>query len=428
MIPGMGDRDARVERPVRFRPLTEADVPLLEVWWRQPHVARWWDGPITLDGGVRQWLAVLEGEPIGYVQSYQAAACHADGWWLDVDDPGIHGIDQFLADPNDLGRGLGTKMVRAFVAELFADPRVTRVQADPSPANARAIRCYEKAGFGRVRQIVTPDGPALLMQRDRVERGYAPVNGLRMYYEIHGNPADDGVPLVLLHGGGSTIETSFGELIPLLSKARRVIALEQQGHGHTADVDRPFSFEQSADDTVALLRHLHIGKADFFGYSNGGHTALEIALRHPQVVRAIVLESMFFSRDGTDPRFWKSFDRAKLEDMPAELRDAYLSTAPSPGLLPSFFEKSVQRMRDFKGWTPAQIRSVRAPVLLVLGDRDIVRVEHAAQMQNLLSGAWLAVLPATDHMAIPHRAASVAPIVDEFLRAASATANNGKGN
>ena len=99
--------------------------------------------------------------------------------------------------------------------------------------------------------------------------GYAPVNGLQLYYEIRGKPAKDGVPLVLLHGGGSTIETSFGKLIPLVSKTRQVIAFEQQGHGHTADVDRPFSFEQSAEDAVALLRHLHVAKADFFGYSNG---------------------------------------------------------------------------------------------------------------------------------------------------------------
>ena len=114
-----------------------------------------------------------------------------------------------------------------------------------------------------------------------VLRGYAPVNGLQLYYEIHGNPAKDGVPLVLLHGGGSTLETSFGKLIPLVSKARQVIAFEQQGHCHTADVDRPFSFEQSAEDAVALLRHLHVAKADSLGYSNGGHIALEIALRHP---------------------------------------------------------------------------------------------------------------------------------------------------
>ena len=247
------------------------------------------------------------------------------------------------------------------------------------------------------------------------EHGYAPVNGLQLYYEIHGTAVKDGVPLVLLHGGGSTIETSFGKLIPLMSRTRQVIAFEQQGHGHTADVDRPFSFAQSAEDAVALLRYLHVAKADFLGYSNGGHIALEIALRHPETVRSLIVESVFFSRDGTDPQFWEGFEHAKLEDMPIELRKAYLATAPHPEQLPTLFAKSVQRMREFKGWTPAQMRSIRAPTLLILGDRDIVRVEHAAQMQRLMGDAWLAVLPATDHLAITERAASVAPMLDEFL-------------
>jgi len=153
---------------MKFRPLTAADLPVIATWLARPHVAEWWDGPIALEAGLRQSVAVLEGEAIGYAQSYQAVACHGDGWWLEVDDPGVHGIDQFLIAAARLGQGLGTQMVRAFVADLFADPRVTRVQADPSPANGRAIRCYEKAGFRRVHEILTPDGPALLMHRDCV--------------------------------------------------------------------------------------------------------------------------------------------------------------------------------------------------------------------------------------------------------------------
>jgi pimeloyl-ACP methyl ester carboxylesterase len=258
-------------------------------------------------------------------------------------------------------------------------------------------------------------GLTLAAPAGAVERGYAPVNGLELYYEIHGNPAKDGVPLVLLHGGGSTIETSFGKLIPLVSKARQVIAFEQQGHGHTADVDRPFSFGQSAEDAVALLRHLHVAKADFLGYSNGGHIALEIALRHPEVIRSLILESVMFSRDGSDSLFWQGFDHAKLDDMPLDLRKAYLATAPHPKQLPSFFAKSVQRMREFKGWSPAQLQTIRQPTLLIVGDRDIVRIEHAAQMQHLLSNARLAVLPETDHLGMTTRAAEVAAMLDEFL-------------
>jgi pimeloyl-ACP methyl ester carboxylesterase len=245
---------------------------------------------------------------------------------------------------------------------------------------------------------------------------YAPVNGLSLYYEVHGQARPGAVPLVLLHGGGSTIETSFGRLLPLLSKDRQVIAFEQQGHGHTADVpDRPFSFRQSADDAAALVRHLKLEKADFFGYSNGGHIALTIALRHPALVRTLVLESMMYSRDGCDPAFWAGFEHARLADMPRELQDAYLSTAPNPEELPVFFRKSVERMRGFEGWTDEQIRSINAPALIVLGDRDIVLVEHAARMQRLLPDAQLAVLPGADHMTVVARADEVAVLVQRFL-------------
>ena len=212
-----------------------------------------------------------------------------------------------------------------------------------------------------------------------------------MYYEVHGSANGKIPPLVLLHGGGSTIETSFGKVLPVLAKNRQVIAFEQQGHGRTADiVDRPFTFSQSADDTAGLLRHLNIGKADFFGYSNGGHIALQMAIRHPDLVRKLVVESAMFQREGSDPGFWRSFDHAKLEDMPLELREAYLGAAPHPEDLPTFFTKSVQRMLHFKGWTPEEIRSINAPTLVMIGDHDIVRPEHAVLMFRLFPNAQLA--------------------------------------
>ena len=163
-----------------FRPLTREDLPLLHEWLSRPHVAEWWGAPRSLAdvereygpsiaGAVpdRGYIALLGGVPIGFIQSYVAVGGHREGWWLDEHDPGVRCIDQFLADADQLGRGLGTAMVRAFVRQLFADPEVTRVQTDPAPENVRAIRCYEKAGFRAAREVDTPDGRALLMYCDR---------------------------------------------------------------------------------------------------------------------------------------------------------------------------------------------------------------------------------------------------------------------
>ncbi len=166
---------------VSFRPLTPGDLPLLHEWLARPHVAEWWSpapafsevqqefGPLTAgQSTTRAYVVLGNGAPIGYIQSYVARGS-GDGWWLDEHDPGVRGIDQFLAHSEQLGRGLGTAMVRAFVERLFADPAVTRIQTDPSPGNGRAIRCYEKAGFHPVGEIDTPDGRALLMVCDRAE-------------------------------------------------------------------------------------------------------------------------------------------------------------------------------------------------------------------------------------------------------------------
>ena len=254
-------------------------------------------------------------------------------------------------------------------------------------------------------------GPSDQHAAPAVKTGYAPVNGLQLYYEIRGT----GQPLVLLHGGGSTIDTSFGPVLATLAKTCMVIAFDQQGHGRTADADRPFSFRQSADDAVALLHYLKIDKADFFGYSNGGHIALQIALSHPQVVRSLIIESAMFNRNGGDRAFWESFHHAKLDQMPAELRQAYLAEAPNPENLQSLFDKSVQRMANFEGWSPDEIRSIQAPTLIMLGDRDIVRPEHAVEMFRLLPHAQLAVLPGTDHMTIVKRAEWQVSMVEAFL-------------
>ena len=238
--------------------------------------------------------------------------------------------------------------------------------------------------------------------REDVRSGYAPVNGLRMYYEVHGERRTDAQPpLVMLHGGGSTIETTCAELLPRLARDRQVIAFEQQGHGRTADIpDRPFTFEQSADDAAALLDYLRIDRADFYGFSNGGTIVLQIAKRHPQRVRKLIAASAIVKKDGMPPEFWEGMRHATLQSMPAELQDAYKRVAPHPEQLQSFHDKSVRRMLEFVDWTSQEIASIGAPTLIIIGDRDVVLPEHAVEMFRLLPHAKLAVLPDTDHATI----------------------------
>jgi len=246
------------------------------------------------------------------------------------------------------------------------------------------------------------------------QSGYAPVNGLQMYYEIHG-PAGT-VPLVLLHAGGDTIETSFGRLLPALDRDRQVVAFEQQGCGRTADIrDRPFSFEQSADDTVALLDYLHINRVDLFGFSNGGSIALHVAIRYPQLVHRLVAITALMKRDWADPQFWESMKTAQLDAMPAVLREAYLKVAPHPENLESFFYKSRNRMRDFKDVPDQAIRSISVPTLVVGSDRDVMRPEGAIELFRLLPYAQLAILPGTEHMDIPSRTDVLVPMIEAFL-------------
>lgn len=243
---------------------------------------------------------------------------------------------------------------------------------------------------------------------------YARVNGLDFYYEIHGSGRPS---LVLLHGGDPTIETSFAHLLPALAKKRQVIAFEQAGHGRTADRSGPFTFEDSADDTAALLNHLGIAQADFFGYSNGGTIALQIAIRHPRIVRKLVIMSANYRRDGMYPEFWDGMRNATLASMPAEYQKAYKRTSPHPEQLQSYFEKSTRRMLEFKDIPDETIRSIHAPALIIAGDRDVIRPEHAVGLQRLLSGSQLAILPNTDHMQMVERTASLVPMIESFLDA-----------
>lgn len=223
-----------------------------------------------------------------------------------------------------------------------------------------------------------------------VKTGYSPVNGINMYYEIYGQ---GGIPLVLIHGGGSTIQTSFSKMIPLLAQHRQVIAMELQAHGRSEDRDAPETFEQDADDVFALLQNLHIGSADVMGFSNGANTTMQLAIRHPQQTRKLVLVSGFYKRNGMQPWFWDMMKNASLKDMPAELQEAYKKVAIDPSHLETMHNKDRDRMRNFKDWSDDALKSIEAPTLVMSADQDVMTPGHAVAMHNLIPNSQLVILP-----------------------------------
>jgi pimeloyl-ACP methyl ester carboxylesterase len=223
--------------------------------------------------------------------------------------------------------------------------------------------------------------------------GTATVNGLRMYYEEHGS----GPPLVLLHGGGSTVQTSFGAIIPVLARTHHLIAPEQQAHGHSGDREGPLSFEQMADDTAALLAQLGVAQADVLAFSNGGVVAMQLAIRHPRAVRRLILCSSFYARSGMPPQFWQGFAHATMADMPPPLRAAFVAAAPPSADVPARFAKLVALMESFHDLPEASLRGIAAKTLVMVGDRDVMSVEHSAQLARLLPHAELAVMPGAAH-------------------------------
>jgi pimeloyl-ACP methyl ester carboxylesterase len=263
-----------------------------------------------------------------------------------------------------------------------------------------------------------------------VESGYAPVNGLNMYYEIHGASQGAELPLVLLHGAFSSIEPDFALMLPLFAKSRQVIAVEQQGHGHTADIDRPLSYEQMADDTVALLQQLGIEKADFFGYSFGGAVAMQIAYRHPEMARKLVAAGgTSYNLDGLHPGLMEGIGSIPPEAFDGTpWKEAYDKVAPNPEEWATLVAKKNEMDRQYQPWTPEAIQSIKAPTLIMVGDSDIVRPEHVVEMFRLLGGgvagdmvglpaSQLAILPGTTHVTLVYRADWVTSMTNEFLKA-----------
>jgi pimeloyl-ACP methyl ester carboxylesterase len=221
--------------------------------------------------------------------------------------------------------------------------------------------------------------------------GHAPVNGLRMYYEIHGT--GDGPPLLLLHGGGSDIDVTYGRILPFFARHRKVIALDEQGHGRTTDREGPVRFDTSADDVAALLRQLGVPRADVMGFSNGASVALQVAIRHPALVRKLVFASSMTKKSGARPEFWEFIGKGTFADMPQPLKDAFLKVNPDPQKLRAMHDKDLERMQHFVETPDEDVAKVKVPTLVVLGDRDIPTPEHALELRRLMPQARLMILP-----------------------------------
>ena len=259
-----------------------------------------------------------------------------------------------------------------------------------------------------------------------VQTGYLPVNGLQMYYEIHGT----GQPLVLLHGAFSAIGTSFSQVLPGLAHGRQVVAVELQGHGRTADIDRPLTLEGMADDVAAAIDQLAIEPADIFGYSVGAAVALQLVIRHPQAVRKLVLASVTYTLDGVHPGLMEGLGEMTPEMMHGSpWHEEYVRIAPRQEDFPTLFAKKTQMDQQIKDLPDEAIRAITAPTLLIIGDSDLVRPEHAVEMFRLLGGgvfgdtpaglpdSQLAMLPGTSHVSLVNRSELLVPMITSFLDA-----------
>ena len=262
------------------------------------------------------------------------------------------------------------------------------------------------------------------MKTNESQGNYVDVNGLKMYYEIHGT----GQPLVLLHGAFSAIGTSFGMVLPGLAEGRQVIAFELQGHGRTADIDRPLSIEQMADDVAAALQQLGIEKADFFGYSNGAGVALHVAIRYPEIVRKLVLASYAYTLSGIHPGLMDGLGEMKPEMMyGSPWHEEYMRIAPRPEDFDRLFAKKSEMDKGIKDIPAETIRSLKAPTLIIIGDSDLVRPESAVEMFRLLGGgvfgdmppglpdSQLAILPGTSHVTMVEQADMLLAMIRPFL-------------
>lgn len=264
-----------------------------------------------------------------------------------------------------------------------------------------------------------------LSAQQRPTTGYAPVNGLNMYYEVHGG----GAPVVLLHGAFMTITNNWDGWISELSKTRQVIAVEMQGHGRTADIPRDITPANLADDVAALLTYLKIARADLIGYSMGGAVAMQVAIRHPAKVRRAVIISSTFRRDGMVPEGLDALSKLTADDFKGSPIEAeYRKLSPTPEAFPRLVQRVLAPASKGYDFGADQLQATTAPMFFIHGDADGVRLAHVAEMFRLKGGeihgdvrprsaSRLAILPNTTHVTLMQRMPIIVPMVNDFLDA-----------
>ncbi|WP_422082155.1 alpha/beta fold hydrolase [Ulvibacterium sp.] len=268
----------------------------------------------------------------------------------------------------------------------------------------------------------------LSIKNARAQNGnYAPTNGLNTYYELHGEKTDK-QPIVILHGAYATLSL-WGDFLTKLSKDRQVIAMDFQGHGRTADIDRPITYENLADDVAALIEHLKLEKADVFGYSMGGGVALQLGIRHPQLINKMVVASASYKSEGMYPELTAMIGQMKPEYMEGTpFKRAYDSLSPNPENFPVLMKKLIALDESPQDWPAEKISKIPFPILFINGDADVVRPEHTVEMYRLKGGgptpdfmsapqSQLAILPGTTHVGVMERTDWLMAMVPLFLDA-----------
>lgn len=256
-----------------------------------------------------------------------------------------------------------------------------------------------------------------------MKQDYITINGLRMYYEVHGN----GQPLILIHGGLSSIQTSFAKILPELAKSYKVYAVELQGHAHTEDIEREFSYDFFADDISQFIKQLNISNPSIFGYSVGAGVALRVAMKYPGSINKLILASVTYNDEGIYPTVKEMSSQVTPEMMEGSVFQLdYAKTAPKPENWAALVKKMGAFEKKPQDWPETEIQAITAPIFLINGDADIIKPEHTIALFRLLKGgvpgdieqmsnSRLAILPATTHIGLLERE-EIVPMIDDFLK------------